>query len=252
MKASEYTNRLRNGVALCPVRNICPLAFMCGIQVNEDRYVLPSPSKVGYREMLWTDLDGRRRVYAVRSGLFTIKSFANNGTEIPSGLCPPGSTGGIPDVYTSYTASSFYFFSALIPAEVCAFDGDLVREQINALGTPKAQDKLGLLLLNQNTAMFSQTLTFQHQRARERVVSVLLRLETALMRQDGFDGAVPLSHDDIAFLAGTERATTSKELKDLANQGLIELKYRRIQLLPALRQAYGDMIEANLPLYLEE
>lgn len=252
MKASEYTNRLRNGVALCPVRDICPLAFMCGAQLNGDRYALPSIGKVGYHEMLWTDLEGRRRVYAIRSGLFTIKSFANNGIEIPSGLCPPGSTGGIPDVYTSYSASSFYFFSALIPAEVCAFDGDLVKEQFNALGTPKAQEKLALLLLNHNTTIFSQTLTLRHQRARERVVSVLLRLETALMRQNSFDGSLPLSHDDIAFLAGTERATTSKELKDLANQGLIELKYRRIQVLPALRQAYGDMIEANLPLYLEE
>lgn len=252
MKASEYTNRLRNGVALCPVRNICPLAFMCGMQLDGDRYALPSISNVGYHEMLWTDLDGRRRVYAIRTGLFLIKGFANNGSEIPLSLSPAGMTGGIPDMYTSYVASSFYFFSALIPAEVCIFDGELVKEQINALGASKALDKLSLLALNQNTATYSQTLTLQHQRARERVVSVLLRLENVLMRQGDFDGTLPLSHDDIAFIAGIERATTSKELKDLANQNLITLKYRRIQLLPALRQSYGYMIEATLPFYRED
>lgn len=249
MKASEYASRLCKEVTFCPVRSICPLAFMCGIQVNENRYVLPTTEKVGYGEMLWTDLNNRPRVYAIQSGLLVNKSFANNSTEIPMGLFPPGTIGGIPDIYVPYAASTFYFFTALIPARVCRFDGEIVKEQINALGAPAAQEKLSVLSLNQTTAIYSQTLTLQHQRARERVASVLLRLENALMRHNDFDGSLPLSHSDIAFLAGTERATTSKELKDLAKQQLIDLSYRRIQLLPKLRETYGSMIEANLPYY---
>nr|WP_305145172.1 helix-turn-helix domain-containing protein [Adlercreutzia sp. DFI.6.23] len=105
--------------------------------------------------------------------------------------------------------------------------------------------------MNQATCAHGQKLTLAHQRARDKVASVLLRLEAALLRDPAFGGTVPLSYDDIAFLACTERATTSRELKAFAHDGLIDLSYRRIGIKQGLHEHYGHFIEAHLPFYDE-
>lgn len=185
----------------------------------------------------------------VRSGLLVSKIFANGGEEIPMALFSTGFVCGMPDIFVPYVASDFYFFKSLVPGQLCCFDGDVVRERVEALETVEALALTGRVSLNQNTAIYGQTLTLAYGRVREKVVSVLLRTASALSAWPGFDGVLPLTHDDIAFLAGIERATTSRELKRLSREELIILGYRSVTVLPALRGAYGDMIEASLPFY---
>lgn len=135
--------------------------------------------------------------------------------------------------------------------QACVFDGDAVKDQINSLGVPAVPELLARLSMNQATCAHGQKLTLAHQRARDKVASVLLRLEAALLRDPAFGGTVPLSYDDIAFLACTERATTSRELKAFAHDGLIDLSYRRIGIKQGLHEHYGHFIEAHLPFYDE-
>ncbi|MCR2035751.1 Crp/Fnr family transcriptional regulator [Adlercreutzia mucosicola] len=249
MKSSDMIDRTRYEALHCPVRQFCPLAFLCAKRLHDGRHLLPAIAEVGYHEMVWTDLTVRRRVYVVRRGLLVNKCFVNNGVEVPQALFAPGSVAGIPDIYVPYVASDFYFFVGLVPGQLCDFDGEVVRSQIDALGVPEAQMVLSRISLNCTTSMYGQSLTFAHPRAREKVVSVLLRLESAFARCADFTGEVPIAHDDVAFLAGLERATASRELKALAKEGLIGLGYRRIDVLPGLRAAYGGLIEASLPFY---
>ena len=249
MKGNGYANGMRLEAQHCPVRDICSLAFFCGKQLDDGRYILPNITSIDRREMLWTDLSTRRQVYVVRSGLLVSKCFSNEGTEMPDGLSPVGFAGGVSDVCVPYVASDFYFFAGLVPSQVCIFDGDRVIEQINSLGLPEVPQFIARLTMNQATAAYGQRLTFAHQRARDKVASVLLRLEAALARDPSFNGALLLAHDEIAFLAGTERATTSRQLKAFARDGLIDLSYRRIVVKPALRERFGGFIEANLPFY---
>ncbi|MEC4183369.1 Crp/Fnr family transcriptional regulator [Adlercreutzia sp. R21] len=249
MKANDAMERMRCEALHCPIRAFCPLSFLCARQLEDGRFILPVTVDVGYHEMVWTDLTARRRVYVVRSGLLVNKNFANDNEEIPSALFSPGFVGGVPDIYIPYVASDFYFFYGLVDAQVCEFDGDVVREQIDGLGVPAAQLLLSRISLNQATAAYSQTLTLAHQRARQKVASVLLRLERALARSEGYEGVLPVAHDDIASLACAERATISREMKALAEEGCIEIGYRKVRVLPPLRERYGAMIEANLPFY---
>ena len=249
MKANDVVDRARLEALHCPMRRFCPLAFFCAKQLDDGRYLLPTITEVDYHEMVWTDLAARRRVYAIRRGLLVNKGFVNNGIEAPQALFAPGSVAGIPDIYVPYVASDFYFFVGLVPGQVCDFDGEVVKDQIDALGVPEAQMVLSRISLNCTTSMYGQSLTFAHPRARGKVVSVMLRLDNAFARCADFTGEVPIAHDDVAFLAGLERATASRELKALAKEGLIGLGYRRIDVLPGLRAAYGSLIEASLPFY---
>lgn len=252
MRGSGYTDKLRLEALHCPIRAFCPLAFMCAKPFDGERLLLPNIVQVGYREMLWTDLSARSQACVVRSGLLVSKSFSNDGSEMPDGLFSVGFVGGVPDNYVPYVASDFYFFMGMVPSQVCVFDGDMVKSQINKLGIPAVPMLLARLSINQATAAYGQKLTLAHQRARDKVASVLLRLEAALSRDPAFDGTLPLAHDDIAFLAGTERATTSRELKMFAHEGLIDLSYRCICVKPALHERYGHFIEANLPFYEDD
>lgn len=249
MKVSDHNSRLRLEVEHCPMRPGCPLAFMCGVALNDGKPLLPVISDVGYGEMIWTDLNTRHRVCVVRSGLLLNRVYASRDEEIPHSIFGMGFVGGIPDIYIPYVASDFYFFSGLVTGQLCSFDGGFAKERIDALGTPQAQLLIARIGLNHTTSIYSQTLTFAHRRVRDKVVSVLLRVEGELSRQPGFGGELPIAHDDVAFLACIERATASRELKRLAQEGFIDLGYRRIRVLPTLRQAFGDMIEANLPFY---
>lgn len=249
MRISDYTSRARLEALHCPLREVCPLAFLCGTQIENGKHLLPTFSEFSAGEMIWTDLGSRRQVYVVRRGLLLSKVYANDAGEVPQGIFGPGMAGGIPDIWLPYVASDFYFFSGLVPGQLCTFDGEFVRDCINALEASESHLVAARVIMNITTDIYGQTLTRSHRRARERVVSVLLRMGKALSRQPDFDGAIAVTHDDVAFLAGTERATTSKELKELSREGCIELGYRQIRLLPPLWDAYGSLIEAALPFY---
>lgn len=105
------------------------------------------------------------------------------------------------------------------------------------------------MLLDQTTSTYGQLLTLSHAKARDRVASVLLRLDTMLRREEDYRGVLPIAHDDIALIASLKRTTVSRELKALAACGALQLGYRHIELLDGLRDEYGSLIEANLPFY---
>ena len=111
------------------------------------------------------------------------------------------------------------------------------------------QELTARALLDQTTSTYGQLLTLSHAKARDRVASVLLRLDTMLMRESGYAHVLPLAHDDIALLASLKRTTVSRELKALADAGAVRLGYRSIELLDPLRREYGSLIEASLPFY---
>lgn len=249
MKVCTQVERQRSEALACPNRGRCPLTFLCGARLDGDKYLLPSFTEVEVGEMVWTDLAARPRVLVVRSGLFVSKAYGNDDVMIPMSLYGQGVVIGIPDVYVPYGASDFYFLTALVPTRLCALDAGFVKDLMARLTIDEAQQLNGCLTLNCNTGMYGQALTLAHRRAREKVVSVLLRLSNQLSRQIGFEGVLPVAQEDIAFLAGVERPTVSRELKKLVREGLIDLGYRHVRLLPPLHEAYGHLIETRLRLY---
>lgn len=249
MRISDYTNRARLEALHCPLRELCPFAFLCGTQADNGKYVLPSFSSFSAGDMIWTDLGSRRQVYVVRQGLLLNKVYANDAGEVPQAIFGPGMVAGLPELWLPYVASDFYFFSVLVPGQLCTFDGEYVRSCIDGLEVSEAQRVSMRVMTSITTDIYGQILTRSHRRVREKVVSALLRMAGPLSRQPDFDGGIAVTHDDVAFLAGAERATVSKELKGLAREGFIELGYRQIRVLPALRETYGTLIEAQLPFY---
>lgn len=249
MRMNDYADRLRWEARSCPERKQCPLGFLCASRLCDDRYLLPSFIDAGYGEMIWTDLAPRQRVFVIRSGLFVSTAYANEGKEIPFGVFGKGFMTGTVEIFGPYTASNFNYLSGLVPGRLCSFDSDFVEEGIGALPVRRGQELTARVLLDQTTSTYGQLLTLSHTRARDRVASVLLRLDTMLEREGGYVHILPLAHDDIALLASLKRATVSRELKALADAGAVRLGYRSIELLDALRREYGSLIEASLPFY---
>lgn len=249
MKASNYSNRSQLEVSCCPLRAGCPLALLCGSQLPDGRYLMPAVTDEQVGELVWTDLNMRRRLLVVRQGLLVSTTYANEDIEIPNALFSVGMVGGIPDIFMPYVASDFYYFSALVPSRICSFDGDMAREQIERMPATVSHAISSSISLNHGTSLYAQSLTSAHQSARNRTASAIMRLFRALSRNDGFDGTVAVTHETIAFLARVQRATASKELQALAQEGLIELKYKAVRPLPGFWDTFGSMIEASLPFY---
>ena len=58
---------------------------------------------------------------------------------------------------------------------------------------------------------------------------------------------VPVSQEALAMMLGVTRQTLSKELKVLAAQGAVLLRYRRIEIVSATRlQALSDGVDASV------
>lgn len=249
MNIDEYARRLRWQAECCPSRDRCPLAFLCATRSKDGKYLLPTITEASYGEMVWTDLAVRQRILVVRSGLFLSKVYANDGEENPQGMFAPGFLTGLTEMYGPFVASNFYFLSCLVPGALCSFDGDFVKERIEELPPAAGQTLAARALLNQTTAIYGQTLTMAHRKAREKVVSALMRLDHVLSWDADFDGNIPVTHGDIASIALMERATASRELQKLAAEGFVSLGRRSLRVLPPMREAYDYLIETKLPFY---
>ena len=249
MRMNDYAERRRWEVRSCPERIRCPLAFLCGAQSGNGRFILPAFVDVDYGEMAWVDLTPRSQVLVVRSGLFVSKVYANDGAEIPYAIHGRGFLSGLTEIYGPFTASNFYYLAGLVPGRLCAFDADVVEERVNGLSSQQGQALTAQALLNQTTATYGQVLTLAHGNARDRVASTLVRLDDLLGREEGYEGVLPIAQNDIAAIASLERSTVGHELRALASEGMVSLGYRNIRVLAGLRERYGGLIEANLPFY---
>ena len=96
--------------------------------------------------------------------------------------------------------------------------------------------------LNHTTSTYGQLLTLSHAKARDRVASVLVRLDAMLGREEDCGHVLPIAHGDVAFIASLRRTTVSCELKALAEEGMLHLGYRRIELLESFIEEYGSLV----------
>lgn len=246
---NDYAERMRQEALSCPARSDCPLAFLCASRVGGDRYALPTFIDFDYGQMAWTDLTLRPCVLVVRSGLLISKAYGNDGVEIPFCMFGKGTVSGIAEIYGAYAASNFNFLSGLVPGRLCSFDASFVEECLNALPSCEGQRLTTRITLNHTTSTYGQLLTLSHAKARDRVVSVLMRLDRVLEHEGGYGHVLPVTHDDIALIASLRRTTVSGELKALADEGLLRLGYRRIELDESLRRECDHLVEAKLPFY---
>lgn len=246
---NDYAERLRHEALSCPARSECPLAFLCATCADGGRYALPSYIDFGYGQMAWTDLSLRSCVFVVRSGLLIAKAYGNDGVEIPYHMSGKGSVSGIPEAYDLYSASGFNYLSGLVPGRLCSFDSGYVRERLDSLPACEGNGLTARMFLNHTTSTYGQLLMLSHAKARDRVASVLVRLDAMLKREEGYGRILPIAHEDIALISSLRRTTVSNELKNLADEGLIGLGYRRIELFEGFFENYGSLTEANLPFY---
>lgn len=249
MWVEDYIDRLSLEARYCPARAVCPLAFMCASRRPDGKLLLPAFEDLGRENLVWTDLTTRPRVYAVRDGVFVSKVYVNAGAEQPYGLAGRGFLAGLPELYSTMKGSSFYFFKCLVPGRLCRFEATDVKECFAALSVDDVQGITITSSLNWTTGGYSHLLTLAHKSMRERVASVLARISLATGVWESFALDLPITHADVAFMAAAERATVSRELKAMADEGLVELGYRLIRLTPRFLDRYGTSIEACLPFY---
>lgn len=249
VRMNDYAQRLSREATSCPARSECPLAFLCATCADGGRYALPSYVDFGYGQMSWTGLSLRSCVFAVRSGLLIAKAYGNDGVEIPYHLSGRGFVTGIPEAYGLYESSSFNYLSGLVPGRLCSFDSSYVRERLDSLPSCEGHRVAALISLNHTTSTYGQLLMMSHAKARDRVVSVLARVDAMLKREGGYKGTLPIAHEDIAFISSLRRTTVSSELKIMADEGMLGLGYRRIDLFDSFYERYGALAEANLPFY---
>lgn len=254
MRGQQYADYIGMDIRFCPQRRRCPLGTLCALP--SDR--LPSPlvpvvERLERGSLLWTDLLSRQRVFVVREGALLCRIYASESREEPYGIFGPGIAAGLPELFVTLRASDIYFLQSLVPSSICTFSPQDVRAALEGTSVAAAQSIAAHAHINQSIANYGQFLTMAHRGVRDRVVSTLLRLASVFGRgtnadADRAEGAVvlPVTQGDIALIAGAERCSVTRSLRDLREEGLVDTGYRDIVAHAALFDRYADYPEANL------
>lgn len=101
-----------------------------------------------------------------------------------------------------------------------------------------------LLAARVTISMARQLLRLERQLDQLAFQAVPSRIAQALLQlaeESGGELLAPLTHEDLAKLAGTTRATVTKVLSEFAEEGIVEVGYRRLTLLdrPRLQRLGG-------------
>lgn len=226
MRVEDYLRGDIVAIINCPVRDSCLLASVCG-KLDESSVVLyPNVFEVGKGEMLWTNLRYEHRVYVLQSGIFQCLVNAEQG-EVPFALYGKGSVLGVAEFYSPKEDADMYHFSALVPGRVCSLPGRAVRKRLENAPVPVSQQVICRSLTNQFAFVATLSKILSRTHLRDKILGLLALIAELL---GDTESPIEITHNAIPLLS-SGRATTTRVLHDLQNEGRVELGYRSVRLL---------------------
>jgi CRP/FNR family transcriptional regulator, cyclic AMP receptor protein len=178
------------------------------------------------------------RIYLVKTGAVRVYQISAEGRELTTAILRPGQLLGTAAL-TGFKQQAA-FAEALEP-QTCVCDATAEEFLRMMSAHPMVAAKVMVALARQALRLEQQLEQLAFQEVPVRLAQVLVQLA------EDNSGELPsrLTHESLARLISSTRETVSKTLEEFADQGLVELGYRRIQVVdwPHLREVAG--LEAN-------
>lgn len=112
---------------------------------------------------------------------------------------------------------------------LCSFPAKPLRRQIESAPAPWSLGAISCALTNLSSASYAQAKTVAQPLLANRIAMVLLHLRELTSREGRELDEVQLTHEELACLIACDRASTTRALHKMEQDGVIELGYRRMQ-----------------------
>lgn len=240
MRTGSFLKEDMTDIERCPARSICPVAALCAADSHvQGDPLYPTIEEVEGGQLVWTDMRREQRVYVVQSGVLALIPNFDRDESVVTSLYGSGYSIGLSELYTQRSIAATYHLRALTDSALCSFPAKAFKRHLEALPGCGSHRILSCALTNIVEASCAQLRTVSKTSLQERVVLLLARLRNLSLRQGQELSEVRLTHEEIAELVASDRASVTRTLRKLKEDGTIELGYKTIRLTDAFK-SYAD------------
>lgn len=229
MRPSKYTKSELYEVEHCPSRVICPIGELCSASPKEgDIPLFPRITEVNKDSLIWTNLRHENSVHFIQSGVYSCVAHFADDWEIPFGLYGKGNVVGMVELYAPESISDDYHLKVLIPGKIYTLPGNLLRQKLESMSFAEAQQVMSGCFANVSASVYAQAKILSGKSLYNRILFLLLSIRDLANRADKDHREIPLTHEEIAQLVAADRASTTRVLKKMREDGVIELGYKTV------------------------
>lgn len=246
MRLRDFQRAEEYGVMHCPVRDICPVGMVCGAGSSnwvESGKLMPAVIDFERGDLLWTDLRFERHVFVIREGVLSCMAHIEPDEEAPFTLYGAGVGVGLADLYVPYESTSTYHLHAVVPGKICSLPSKVLKRNLESLTGETQQRILAASLYNQSTGALLQSIISSRPLLCHRISLLLTGVQALASRSTTQPDTLCLTHDEIASIVLSDRASVTRALHQMEEKGFVRLGYRSIEISEALRAKYADWIE---------
>lgn len=232
MRLKDFQRSEETAVSFCPIRHLCPVGAVCGTENGERAASKIMPAVIAFDkgDLLWTDHRYEHHVFVVRSGVLSSMAHVEPDGEVPFTLFGAGIGIGIADLYVPYDDANTYHLHALVPGSICSLPSKPLKRCLEGLEDDRAQKILAASLYNQASGSLMQSVIASRPLLCERIAMLLTGLKTLAERSGTEMTCARITHDEIASLVLSDRASVTRVLHQMEGKGLVKLGYRSIEI----------------------
>lgn len=239
MRLKDFQRAEESIVAHCPVRDLCPVGAVCGRGDSEGK-IMPAVMEYDKGDLLWTDRRYERHVFVIREGVVSCMAHVEPDGETPFTLYGAGIGVGIADLYAPRTSASTYHLHAIVPGRICSLPSAALRRHLESLGGDHRQRILATSLYNQSTGALIQSMISSRPLLGQRLAMLLTGLLSLAARGGTYLNTLRVTHDELSSLVLSDRASVTRALHHMENEGLVELGYRSVRITDKLREGHHE------------
>lgn len=201
---------------------------------------MPAVMEYDKGDLLWTDRRYERHVFVIREGVVSCKAHVDSDGEAPFTLYGAGIGVGIADLYVPRANASSYHLHAIVPGRICSLPSKALRRHLEALGEDWQQRILAASLYNQSTGALIQSMISSRPLLGQRLAMLLTGLQSLAARGKTELETLNATHDELSALVLSDRASVTRALHHMEEEGLVELGYRSVRITDKLREGHPE------------
>lgn len=245
MRLSDFQRNEESEVTYCPVRAICPIGMVCGItrEPLSSAKLMPAVLSYDKGDLLWTDYRYEHHVFVVRSGVLSGMAHIEPDGETPFTLFGAGVGVGLADLYIPRQDTRTYHLHALVPGRICSLPSKPLKRCLETLPRDTQPTVLAASLYNQSSGSLMQSIIASRPLLCQRIAMLLTALQALTLRGGDAIDALLITHEEIASLVLSDRASVTRALHQMDERGLVKLGYRSVEITSKLRSEHRHWIE---------
>lgn len=256
MRWEDYRKSETIAISHCATRDICPLGRLCGVEgegapsegartqeLGGPRVLTPALAEVAKDELIWVSWRNEHRVIVIKSGLFAVFAAGERDGEVIA-IYGPGYCCGLAELYIDENVCYTYYLKALVDSTICSFPANALRHRLELLPTAESNSIMSCSITNWAAATFEMLKLYSSSRKSDRLALVLKYIRKQSGRLGSPLSVIRLSHDELAELLRSDRASVTRALHRLEEEGLVSLGYKSITLcndFDSRVQQYSDL-----------